>query len=226
MNVDLAPDPAFRAAVLAGVPLAFALNLDPGAVDPQVQWPLRSAIRDVDLQNLLAPLGECFIHLPGNAGLRVLKFGTARFRSTSRIHLSTTPVVCQRAMPKHLHRQAGLDGCAPGVGLSVPFAARRCLSGHSGIKPALRRLKPIVYRLLGRALKMPKKGPMNRQRATALQRVGLGGPVSGLGGRGCGSVHPAQLPHWIHEMNPSRDLRNRAVPHALAVQSRHLMDWI
>ena len=36
-DVDLAPDAPFRAAVLAGVPLAFALDLDPGAVDQEVQ---------------------------------------------------------------------------------------------------------------------------------------------------------------------------------------------
>jgi len=35
-DVDLAPDAPFRAAVLAGVPLALTLDLDPGAVDQQV----------------------------------------------------------------------------------------------------------------------------------------------------------------------------------------------
>ena len=35
--VDLAPDAAFGAAVLAGVPFPFALDLDPGAVDQEVQ---------------------------------------------------------------------------------------------------------------------------------------------------------------------------------------------
>ena len=36
-DVDLAPDAPFRAAVLAGVPFAFTLDLDAGAVDQQVQ---------------------------------------------------------------------------------------------------------------------------------------------------------------------------------------------
>ena len=36
-DVDLAPDPPFRATVLARIPLAFALDLDPGAVDQEVQ---------------------------------------------------------------------------------------------------------------------------------------------------------------------------------------------
>ena len=38
-QMDLAPDAPFRAAMLAGVPLAFALDLDAGAVDQQVQRP-------------------------------------------------------------------------------------------------------------------------------------------------------------------------------------------
>jgi len=46
-EVDLAPDPPFGAAMLAYVPLAFALDLDAGAVDQQVQRPLGAAIRDV-----------------------------------------------------------------------------------------------------------------------------------------------------------------------------------
>ena len=35
-EMDLAPDPPLGTAMLAGVPLAFALNLDAGAVDQQV----------------------------------------------------------------------------------------------------------------------------------------------------------------------------------------------
>ncbi|GAA5063992.1 hypothetical protein GCM10023209_00090 [Roseibacterium beibuensis] len=38
-DVDLAPDAPFRAAMLAGVPIAFTLCLDAGAVDQQVQRP-------------------------------------------------------------------------------------------------------------------------------------------------------------------------------------------
>ena len=39
-DVDLAPDAPFRAAVLACIPLPFALDLDPGAVDQEMQWAL------------------------------------------------------------------------------------------------------------------------------------------------------------------------------------------
>lgn len=54
-DVDLAPDAPLGTAMLAGVPLAFALDLDPGAVDQQVQRAVRTAVGDVDLQGLLAP---------------------------------------------------------------------------------------------------------------------------------------------------------------------------
>lgn len=53
-EVNLAPDAAFGAAMLAGIPLTFTLNLDPGAVDQEVQRPLRSSIRDVYGEGLLA----------------------------------------------------------------------------------------------------------------------------------------------------------------------------
>ncbi len=53
-EVYLAPDASFRATMLAGVPLAFALDLDPGAVDQQVQRAPGAAIRDVHGQGLLA----------------------------------------------------------------------------------------------------------------------------------------------------------------------------
>jgi hypothetical protein len=60
LREDLAQKTALRAAVLAGVPLPFALDLDAGAVDQQVQRPLRAGIGDVDLQGamgLRGPLG-------------------------------------------------------------------------------------------------------------------------------------------------------------------------
>jgi hypothetical protein len=53
-EVDLTPDAAFRATMLAGVPLAFALDLDARAVDERVQRVLRPPVGDVDGQGLLA----------------------------------------------------------------------------------------------------------------------------------------------------------------------------
>ena len=53
-EVDLAPDATFPATMLAGVPFSFALDLDAGAVDQQVQRPLGAAIRDIDGRRRLA----------------------------------------------------------------------------------------------------------------------------------------------------------------------------
>jgi hypothetical protein len=84
------------------------------------------------------------------------------------------------------HRQAGLDCGIAVVGLSAALAGRRGMPGHGGIEP-------------------------ERKRAAALQRFIVGWPVPGLGGGECGSAHATQLPRWVHNMNPSRDLCNRAV---------------
>ena len=46
-EVDLSSDATFWAAMLARIPLSFALDLDTSAVDQQVQRPLRAPIRDV-----------------------------------------------------------------------------------------------------------------------------------------------------------------------------------
>ena len=46
-DVNIAPDTAFGATMLAGVPLAVALRLDAGAVDKQMQRTFRSAVGDV-----------------------------------------------------------------------------------------------------------------------------------------------------------------------------------
>ena len=51
------------------------------------------------------------------------------------------------------------------VGLSAPFAGRCGFPSHAGIKPALRRLKPIAYR------------PTDRQRPTTPERFIVGRPV-------------------------------------------------
>lgn len=47
-EIDLAPDPSFRTTVFAGVPIALFLDLDLGAIDPQVQRPLGAAVGDVE----------------------------------------------------------------------------------------------------------------------------------------------------------------------------------
>ena len=91
--------------------------------------------------------------------------------------------ICRSAMPNSFHREARLDsGIAVGLLAATP-ACRRGIPAHLGVKP-------------------------DRQRAPALERFIIGWPVPGLVSRGCRSAHAAQLPCWIHEMNPSRDLCN------------------
>src|SRR5690554_2255812 len=89
------------------------------------------------------------------------------------------------------YRRAGvsstssLDGSIAVGLLATTLACRRGIPGHLGVKP-------------------------DRQRAPALERFTVGWPVPGLVSRGCVSAHTSQLPRWIHEMNPQRDLCNRA----------------
>jgi hypothetical protein len=52
-EMDLAPDAPFGAAMLAGVPFAFALDLDAGAVDRQARRTLGAEMRDIDGQRRL-----------------------------------------------------------------------------------------------------------------------------------------------------------------------------
>src|SRR6056297_953708 len=86
---------------------------------------------------------------------------------------------------QNLHGQERLDGGVAVALLAATLACRRGLPAHLGVEP-------------------------DCQRAPALERFIVGWPVPGLVGRGCRSAHGAQLPRWIHKMNPSRDLCNRA----------------
>lgn len=159
--------------MFAGVPLAFTLDLDPGAVDQQVQRTVRSAIGDIHIQGLLASRQRAEVwHRPVEA-------------DQPQQALDEAGRLAQHHAEEDLHREAGLDGCVAVVGLPPAFASRRGLPLHGGVEP-------------------------DRQRASALERLVIGGPVPGLVGRGCRSAHAIQLRRWIHEMNPSRDLCNRA----------------
>ena len=72
----------------------------------------------------------------------------------------------------------------------------------------------------------PKSDPPNAgteqldcQRPTALERFVIGGPIPGLVAGGSGSAHGLQLPHWFHEVNPSRYLCNKATKNGSARNS-------
>ena len=67
-EVDLAPDAAFRAAMLACVPRAFPFDLDARAINQQVQQILGAAIGDVDGQGFLTALQRAEVgHRPVEA---------------------------------------------------------------------------------------------------------------------------------------------------------------
>ncbi len=159
--------------MLAGVPLAFPLDLDPCAVDQQMQGTPRAPMRDVDCQGLLTAAERAEIR---NRPVQSDELQQA---------LNEPGCLPQRHAEQHLHRQAGLDGRIAVLGLPATSASWRGLPGHGGIEP-------------------------DRQRTAALERFIVGRPVPGLVGGGFGSAHTAQLPHWIHELNPSWDLCNRA----------------
>ena len=172
-EVDLAPDPAFRAAMLAGVPLAFALDLDARAVDEQVQRATRPTVGDVDGQGLLTA-GQ-----RAEVGYRPVEANQPQQA------LDEPGRLPERHAEQNLHRKARLDGgIAVGL-LSATPACRHGIPAHLGVEP-------------------------DCQRAPALERLVIGWPVPGPVGWGCRSAHAAQLPRWIHEMNPSKDLCNRA----------------
>jgi transposase len=109
-------------------------------------------------------------------------------------------LVRQRARhaEKDLHRQAGLDRSIAADGLSPTFAGRLCFPDHISIEPALRRLRAIALR------------PMDRQRPTTLESLVILGPIQGHVVECVRSAHALQLSRWIHKMNPSQDLCNRA----------------
>ena len=172
-NVDLAPYTAFGAAVLAGVPLTFTLDLDPRAVDQQMQRTLRPPMRDVHGKGLLTTAERAEVrHVPVQA-------------DQAKQALDEASRLPKRHAEKDLHRQAGLQGSAAVDGLPTPLAGRLRRPCHARIKP-------------------------DRQRSAALERLVIRGPVQGLVPWGVRSAHPPKLSRWIHKMNPSRDLCNRA----------------
>jgi hypothetical protein len=90
--------------MFTGIPLAFALHLDAGAVHQQVQ------------RTLGATVGRFTASVFWRRD-SVLKSGTVQFRPTSRSRLSTKPVVWRNAMPKstfivrHVWTAASLQVC-------------------------------------------------------------------------------------------------------------------
>lgn len=124
--------------MLAGMPLTFALDFDPGAVDQQVQRALGAPIRDVDGEGLLAARQRAEVgHCPVKADQPQQAFDEA----------GRLP---QRHAEQHLHREAGLDGgIAVGL-LSATSTRRRRLPDHLGVKPDRQRASTLERLIVGR----------------------------------------------------------------------------
>lgn len=91
----------------------------------------------------------------------------------------------QRQSEESLQCQAGLDRGVGEHGLTPALAGRTGQPLGLGIEP-------------------------DRQRSAPRQGKVVVVPVSGAVGRGLRSAHADQLPCWIHKVNPSSHLRNKA----------------
>jgi EPS-associated MarR family transcriptional regulator len=102
-------------------------------------------------------------------------------------------------------------GLAEKAAITKRFLARK-IEEYEALKAEIEELQDeIDHDAQGDQL--PNRGsyrPTDRQRASALERFVIGWPISGLVGWRGRSAHASQLPRWIHEMNPSPGLCNRA----------------
>src|SRR6056297_2303711 len=124
-DVDLAPQTAFRTAMLAGLPLTFALRLDAGAVDQKVQRPLRAPVGNTHSQGFPAPARA------------VLKSGTARPVEADQPQKALDD---PRGLPaghaeEDFHRQACLDRGIAILWLPASLAGGRWHPDHVRIEP-------------------------------------------------------------------------------------------
>jgi len=119
-------------------PLAFAFDLDPCAVDQEMQRALRPPMRDVHGQRLLAT-AQC-----AEVRHRPLQPNQPEQALDEPRRLS------ERQAEQNLHRQAGLDGRIAVDGLPPPLASRLSLPGHLGIKPDRQRAPALERLVVGR----------------------------------------------------------------------------
>ena len=166
--------------MLAGVPLAFAFDLNPGAVNQQGQRAIGATIWDVDGENFLAAAQRAEVgHFPVKAGQAQQAFDEpASPWSLGPVAFPWLDLPECHA-EQHLHGTACLDGGIAVALLAATPACRRGIPAHLGIEP-------------------------DSQRAAALERFIVGRPVPGLVGWGCGSAHASQLPLWIQNINRKR----------------------
>ena len=131
-EVDLAPDAPFWTAMFAGVPFAFALRLDPCAVDQQMERALGATVKDVHRQGLLTA-GSCaeVRHGPVKTD-QAQQARRSRLAMVARTSGATWLDLPECHPERHLHRQTCLDsGIATGL-LSATPAGRRGIPTHPG----------------------------------------------------------------------------------------------
>lgn len=77
--MEFTSDTMFRTAMFAPMPFAFSLDLDPGAVDQEMQGAVRTAIRNIDRQGFL-PAAQCaeIRHRPRKSGQAQKTFDKTR----------------------------------------------------------------------------------------------------------------------------------------------------
>jgi len=184
-DVDLTPDASFRAVVLTYVLFAFSFDLDVNAINQDMRWALRAAIRDVDRKRPVTPVdGAEMRHAPVQP----------------RQLLPTKPVVWRSAIPnstfmvRHVWRATSLK-------------IRDLLLLPEG--RAFQFISESNEHLTNASMCCQSA---DCQRPTALHRLILGSPVRRLGGRRCRFTPADDLAHWIQNINPSPNLQNRAGP--------------
>lgn len=109
--------------MFARVPFSFALGLDPGGIDQQVERSRSAPVRDGDVQCLLTAA----------QGAEVRDF-PVQSRQTEEAFDEPSGLPEGHA-EQHLHRQANLDRCIAELGLTPPLACRQRMPRHLRIKP-------------------------------------------------------------------------------------------
>ena len=127
--------------MLAGIPPAFTFDLDPGAVDLEMQRPFRAAARDVGHQGFLTTTERAEIR---NRPVH-LDHAQQTFNETRRLP--------QSHAKENLRRQAGLEDGVAADRSSLAPTRRQTLPCHRGIKPDWQRATALERRVVARPVR-------------------------------------------------------------------------
>ena len=149
-DIYLATDTSFGAAVLAGVPLAFTLGLDAGAIGQKVQRTRAATIGDAYVQRPLATTqgaeerrGPAHPDQAKNAPHKAIRLSWWRTK-------------------QHLNGQAGLDRGIAETRLPPTFSGWRRLPHHVVIEPDRQRSPLLQHFVIGRPVRglVLRSGPI------------------------------------------------------------------